>query len=102
MRHRIAKLAATMAMASGTLTFLTATLSLGGGAAPAGASTGCGMSFGTPQVRGRGGSFMFVVPTIPAVAEQVCNATISVTGTIATPGGTRPSNVNGNGGHTLR
>jgi hypothetical protein len=55
------------------------------------------MSFGTPQVEGAAGSFGFVVPTVPAVAGQVCNARISVTGTIATAGGSRPGNVNGNG-----
>jgi hypothetical protein len=55
------------------------------------------MTLGTPQVLGASGSFVFDVPTIPAVPAQVCNATISVTGTIATSGGTRPNNVNGNG-----
>ena len=96
MRRLIGRVAAAVAMAAGTLTFLTATLSLGG-VAPAGASTGCGVTLGTPQVLGALGSFIFDVPTIPAVAGQVCNATISVTGTIATSGGTRPTNVNGNG-----
>src|ERR1700734_2579337 len=62
--------------------------------APAGASVGCGVSFGTPQVEGAAGSFAFMVPTIPAVANQICNARITVTGTIATAGGTRPGNVN--------
>ena len=55
------------------------------------------MTLGTPQVEGAAGSFEFVVQTIPAVAGQVCNARISVSGTIATAGGTRPGNVNGNG-----
>ena len=96
MRRLIGRVAAVMAMAAGTLTFITATLSLGG-VAPAAASTGCGMTLGTPQVLGALGSFIFDVPTIPAVTGQVCNATISVTGTIATSGGTRPTNVNGNG-----
>ena len=64
---------------------------------PAGASSGCGVSFGTPQVEGAAGSFAFVVPTVPVVAGQVCNARITVTGTIPTAGGTRPGNVNGNG-----
>ena len=84
------------ATAAGTLAILTGALGLGG-AVPAGASTGCGMTLGTPQVLGALGSFIFDVPTIPAVAGQVCNATISVTGTIASSGGTRPNNVNGNG-----
>jgi hypothetical protein len=65
--------------------------------APAAASVGCGLSLGTPQIEGAAGSFAVVVQTIPAVAGQVCNARISVSGTIATAGGTRPSNVNGNG-----
>ena len=62
----------------------------------------CGMSLGVPQVEGAAGSLVFDAPTIPAVAGQVCNATVSLTGTIATAGGTRPSNVAGNGqAHTL-
>ncbi len=85
-----------MATAAGTFTFLTAAMCLGG-VAPAGGSTGCGMTLGAPQVLGALGSLVFDVPTVPVVAGQVCNATISVTGTIATSGGTRPGNVNGNG-----
>ena len=83
------------ALAIGTVSFLSAVVVLA--PVPAGASTSCGLTLGTPQVEGAAGSFAFVVPTIPAVAGQVCNATISVTGTIATAGGTRPGNVNGNG-----
>ncbi len=81
-------------MAGGTLTV--ASIALDVGRAPASAA-GCGLSFGTPQVLGAAGSFIFVVKVVPAVAGQACNATVSVAGTIATAGGTRPSNVNGNG-----
>src|ERR1700722_6877760 len=86
---------AAAAFGAGSLSFLSAAAVTG--SPPAGASVGCGFSFGTPQVEGAAGSFGFVVPTIPAVADQVCNAQITVVGTIATAGGTRPGNVNGNG-----
>jgi hypothetical protein len=86
---------AVAAMATGSLGFVSAAVAHS--SAPAAASVGCGMSLGAPQGEGAAGSFAFVVQTIPAVAGQVCNARISVTGTIATAGGTRPSNVNGNG-----
>jgi hypothetical protein len=85
---------AAVALGVGSVAFLSAVAVTS--SEPAGASVGCGVSFGTPQVEGAAGSFAFVVPTIPAVAGQVCNARISVVGTIATAGGT-PSNVNGNG-----
>ena len=91
----VGRVATAAALATGTLAFLSAAVVLA--PAPAGASATCGMSLGVPQVEGAAGSFGFVVPAIPAVAGQVCNATISVTGTIATAGGTRPGNVNGNG-----
>jgi hypothetical protein len=39
----------------------------------------------------------FITTVVPAVPGQVCNATISLIGTIATAGGTRPTNVVGNG-----
>ena len=86
---------AVAAMVTGSLAFLSAAVVLN--PAPAAASVGCGMSLGTPQVEGAAGSFEFVVQTIPAEAGQVCNAWISVSGTIATAAGTRPGNVNGNG-----
>ena len=89
------RVAAAAAVVTGTLAFLSAAVVVA--SAPAGASVGCGVSFGAPQVEGAAGSFGFVVPTVPAVAGQVCNARVSVAGTIATSGGARPSNVNGNG-----
>jgi hypothetical protein len=85
---------AAAALGSGSFAFLSAAVM---GSPPAGASVGCGVTFGTPQIEGAAGSFAFVVPTIPAVADQICNARITVVGTIATAGGTRPGNVNGNG-----
>ena len=91
----VGRVATAATLAVGTLAFLSAVVVLA--PVPAGASTGCAMSLGVPQVEGAAGSFGFVVPTIPAVAGQVCNATISVAGTIATAGGARPGNVNGNG-----
>src|ERR1700734_2843265 len=66
---------AVAALATGSLAFLSAAVILNPGTA--GASVGCGMSLGTPQVEGAAGSFAFVVQTIPAVAGQVCNARIS-------------------------
>jgi hypothetical protein len=94
LRGRVGRLAAACAVASGTLTV--ASVALGAGQAPAGAAA-CGMSLGTPQVQGAAGSFIFVVEAVPAVAGQACNATVSLTGTIATSGGVRPTNVAGNG-----
>jgi hypothetical protein len=55
------------------------------------------MVLGTTQSTGALGSIIFVTTVVPAVPGQVCNATISLTPTMATPGGTLPSNVNGNG-----
>src|SRR5215472_16191809 len=56
---------------------------------PAGAA-GCGMHLGTTQPSGALGSLIFDTTVVPAVPGQVCNATISVTATIATAGGIRP------------
>jgi hypothetical protein len=99
-RVRLARLAAVLALASGTLTIASAALNVD--QAPAGA-VGCGMSLGAPQVQGAAGSFIFTVQAVPAVTGQACNATVSVTGTIATSGGTRPMNVTGNGqAHAVR
>ncbi len=98
-RSRLRRLVAALALAGGTLSV--ASVALDVGPAPAGAS-GCGMSLSTPQVQGALGSFIFVIEAVPAVAGQACNATVSVTGTIATSGGIRPTNVTGNGqSHTL-
>ena len=98
-RGRLGRLAVSFAVAAGTLTV--ASVVLGVGQAPAGAAT-CGMSLGTPQVEGAAGSFIFDVPAVPTAAGQGCNTTVSVTGTIATSGGTRPGNVSANGQpHTL-
>ena len=96
-RGRIGRLAAVFALASGTLTV--ASVALGVGVTSAGAAS-CGVTLGTPQVQGAAGSFIFVVNTLPAVAGQACNARIAVTGTIATSGGVRPTNVTGNGQST--
>jgi hypothetical protein len=93
-RGLVLRLGAALAITSGTLTIASATLVVG--QAPAGA-VGCGMSLGAPQVQGAAGSFIFTVQAIPAVTGQACNAKVSVTGTIATSGGTRPMNVSGNG-----
>jgi hypothetical protein len=49
------------------------------------------------QSTGATGSIIFVTTVVPAVPGQVCNATISLTPTIATFGGAMPSNVTGNG-----
>jgi hypothetical protein len=94
LRGRIGRLAAALAIAGGTLTVVSA--ALGADAAPAGAS-GCGMTLGSPQVQGTAGSFALIVTAVPTVPGQGCNTTITVTGTIATSGGTRPGNVVGNG-----
>jgi hypothetical protein len=86
-----------LAVAGGTLTV--AAVALDVGAAPAGASA-CGVALGAPQLEGALGSLIFVVPALPTVPGEACNATIAVTATIATPGGTRPANVVGNGAAT--
>ena len=93
---RLGRLAAALAVASAAMTVASVALDVGGGQTPAGAS-GCGMQLGTTQLEGALGSIFFVTTVVPAVPGQVCNATISVTATIATAGGTRPSNVTGNG-----
>ena len=56
--------------------------------------------WGRPNSRVPLGSIVFAVPAVPTVPGEACNATIAVTGTIATPGGTRPTNVIGNGAPT--
>jgi len=86
-----------LAVAGGTLVI--ASVALDVGPVPAGAST-CGVALGAPQLEGALGSIVFDVPTLPTVPGEACNATIAVTGTIATPGGTRPTNVVGNGAST--
>jgi hypothetical protein len=93
-RGRLARLAAALAVAVTTLTV--ASVSLNIGPAHAGAAS-CGVTFGAPQVQGAAGSFVFVVPALPTIPGEACNATITVSGTIATFGGTRPTNVVGNG-----
>jgi hypothetical protein len=93
-RGRVRRLAAALAVAGGTLTVASAALDLS--PAQAGAS-GCGVALGAPQLQGALGSLVFVVPALPTVPGEACNATIAVTGTIATPGGTRPTNVVANG-----
>jgi hypothetical protein len=85
-----------VAVASGTMTVASVAMDLGGGQAPAGAS-GCGVHLGATQETGGAGSLFFNTTVLPAVPGQVCNATIALTGTIATAGGTRPTNVTGNG-----
>jgi hypothetical protein len=91
---RAGRIAAAFAVAGGTLTVGSVALGLGG--ASAGAS-GCGVTLGVPQVQGAAGSLVFEVPTARTVAGEACNATISVSGTIATVGGVRPGNVTDNG-----
>ena len=93
-RGRVGRLAAALAVAAGTLTV--ASVALDVGPAAAGAS-GCGVVLGAPQLQGALGSIVFAVPALPTVPGEACNATIAVTGTIATSGGTRPTNVAGNG-----
>ena len=96
----VGRLAAALAIAGGTLTFTIASVAVNlGSQAPAGAS-GCGVALGTPQVEGALGSLVFDVPTLPTVPGEACNATLAVTGTIATSGGTRPANVVDNGAST--
>jgi hypothetical protein len=94
---RVGRLAAVLAVGGGTLTV--ASVALDVGPTPAGAA-GCGVALGAPQLQGALGSIVFVVPTMPTVPGEACNATIAVTGTIATAGGTRPANVAGNGAST--
>ena len=101
LRIRIGRLAGALALAAGTLTLASVALGIAG-STPAGAATGCGMSIGPIQLEGAAGSLVFAAQAIPAVPGQGCNATVSLTGTIETPGGTLPNNVAGNGqAHTL-
>ena len=101
LRIRIGRLAGALALAAGTLTLASVALGIAG-STPAGAATGCGMSLGPIQLEGAAGSLVFDAQTIAAVPGQGCNATVSLTGTIETPGGTLPNNVAGNGqAHTL-
>jgi hypothetical protein len=96
---RAGRLTAAFAIAGGTLTV--ASIALDIGQSPAGAAV-CGVSLAMPQVQGAAGSFIFVVAAVPTVAGEACNATVSVTGTIATSGGAQPMNVSGNGqSHTV-
>ncbi len=98
-RFRGAAMAAVVAC--GTLAGTSLTLLTPGPTAGA-AVAACGASLGTTQVQGAAGSFIFVVPVVPATPGQACNAILSVTGTIATATGTRPSDVVGNGlAHTV-
>jgi hypothetical protein len=94
--HRLGRIAAAVAVASGTMTVASVALNVVGGQAPAGAS-GCGMQLGTTQSTGALGSIIFVTTVVPAVQGQVCNARITLTPTITTPVGGLPSNVTGNG-----
>jgi hypothetical protein len=55
------------------------------------------MHLGATQPFAGAGNLDFITTVLPAVPGQVCNATVALTGTIATAGGTRPSNVTGNG-----
>src|SRR6516165_8817101 len=80
---RLGRLAAAVALASTTLTVASVALDVVGGQAPAGAA-GCGMHLGATQPSGALGSLAFDTTGVPAVPGQVCNATISVTATIAT------------------
>jgi hypothetical protein len=96
-RGRVGRLAAALAVAGGTVTVTS--VALGVGPAPAGA-TSCGVALGAPQLEGALGSLVVVVQAVPTVPGEACNATIAVTGTIATPGGARPTNVAGNGAAT--
>ena len=93
-RGRVGRLTAAAAVAVTGLTVLSAAFNVG--PAPAGAS-GCGVTLGAPEVEGAAGSFVFQVQALPSVPGEACNATIAVTGTIATSAGTRPTNVVGNG-----
>jgi hypothetical protein len=82
-------------MAGATMTVASVAMTVVGGQTPAGAA-GCGMQLGSTQSTGALGSIIFVTTVVPAVPGQVCNATVSLTPVIATPGGTLPSNVTGN------
>ena len=93
-RGRITRIAATLAIVSGALTV--GSVALGVDQASAGAA-GCGMTLANPQSSGAAGSIIFLVDAVPAVPGQGCNATVTLTGTIATAGGTRPTNVAANG-----
>ncbi len=93
-RGRFGRLTAAFVVASASLTVVSIAFDVG--TAPAGAA-GCGVVLGTPQLQGALGSIVFDVPTAPAVPGESCNAHVSVSGTIETAGGTRPSNVVGNG-----
>ena len=93
-RGRFGRLAAALAVAGGTL--IVSSVALGVASGPAGASS-CGVALGVPQLEGALGSLEFSVPALPTVPGEACNATIAVTGTIATSGGIRPTNVVGNG-----
>jgi hypothetical protein len=95
LKRSLVRAASALALAAGALG-IASSLSLIAGSTPAGAA-GCGVVLGAPQSTGALGSIVFVVPTAPAVVGEACNAHVSVTGTIATAGGTRPSNVVGNG-----
>jgi hypothetical protein len=94
LRSRIGRVAAAAAIGAGTLSVATVAFEVQAG--PAGAAA-CGVALGTPQLEGALGSEVFVVPAIPTVAGEACNARIVITATIATAGGTRPGNVNNNG-----
>jgi hypothetical protein len=96
-RGRVGRFAAAVAVAGATFTI--ASVAVNVSPAPARAS-GCGVTLGTPQVQGAAGSFVLVVQALPSFPGEACNATIAVTGTIATSGGTRPTNVVGNGAST--
>jgi hypothetical protein len=96
-RRLMGRLTAAVVVAGASLTL--ATVGLNVGTAPAGAS-GCGVSLGAPQVQGAAGSFVFVIQALPTTPGEACNANIAVTGTIATSGGLRPTNVVGNGAPT--
>jgi hypothetical protein len=92
---RAARSATAVLLVGGALTVTSVVL--GVGRTPAGAAPGCGMSIGPVQPSGAAGSIIFEAQAVPAVPGQGCNATVSLTGTIETPGGLRPNNVAGNG-----
>ncbi len=94
-RARIGRLACALALAGATTTMTSVALGVGQGSA--GAATGCGMSLGPVQLQGAAGSLIFDAQALPAVPGQACNATVSLTGTIETPGGILPNNVAANG-----
>ena len=93
-RGRIRRIAAALAIMGSTLTVGSVVLSVD--QASAGVA-GCGMTLANPQSSGAAGSIIFLVDAVPAVPGQGCNATVTLTGTIATAGGTRPTNVAANG-----